>query len=187
MSVAKPTSWGLKALSRLHVPRMLAAFAIVAGTLASPLTVAPAHAAVGDLTCAVTAQATFSPSLKPGVVNANVSVTGNLTGCTLNGIVLPSGQLTGSGTASSTGGVGQCGLLLTAQFPTVLVTWSTGQTSNLTFTASTSPPNLSLSGTVTSGELNVDSVSAALVAVPNLLCVFTGLSSATITGAVSFN
>ena len=114
----------------------------------------PAKAAVGDLSCTVSATATFNPPLRPG---GSTTVTGH---ALLQNCVSPSGRFPNiksgvyyapalQGTAAP--GVDPCGMLLTLR-GAVEIDWNTGQVSHGDGVLNTNP----LNGTTLLGRITYD-------------------------------
>jgi hypothetical protein len=181
---------GLRVLSKLHVPRVFGILAIVAGTLASPLGVAPAHAATGDLVCLASGTVTFNPALTLTNTTSNVTASTLLKNCASpNGMHtdLKNAIAASSGSATSAGGINPCSLLLDVK-ATGAFTWQpSGQKSNFEDAVVTNPSDgtIHINGRVTSGPLNGDPVTIApIVGHPNLDCAVNGLKSLTFEAAV---
>ena len=160
--------------------RVLLILAVTAGALLVPLRVAPAQAAVGDLTCTAVWQIDFSPALTTSHTTSNASMVVGLSNCmSLNGHYskLKAGTITGSGPAQSLGGL-PCSLVLTIQFK-LHINWTDGQQSELNATVNSDPSagTLGFNGRVTGGVLAGDSVTALGPFVPNADCLLNGLTS----------
>ncbi|MFF2195883.1 hypothetical protein [Streptomyces sp. NPDC058157] len=145
---------------------------------------APAHAAVGDLTCTLdSAYLTFDPPLKAGHT-ANVTGYANLTGCvSLTGHNdLTRATITATGLTSAAPGVNPCNLIM--EIPVSgQVQWSNGQTSDLDARLSTDPakPPIGITIDLNSGPLAGDHAAAVVPApIPNLDCLLNGLQTLTV-------
>ncbi|MFI0453947.1 hypothetical protein [Actinomadura sp. 6N118] len=164
--------------------RRTALAALLLTTAAAPLTgaVAPAQATLADLVCEVQFGFTFDPPLD----NNTVDATGNATGkaCTS-----PSGKyrdLT-SFTVIAKGTATGCSPAPLQIAGTATLKWNTGQKSGVDFTVSTDPTtgDLGASGTITSGPLKGDRVTAAPVIISqNGLCGLGGVKALTAHAAV---
>jgi hypothetical protein len=166
---------------KLGARRLGATAAILAAVVAGPLAAHPAHAAVGDLTCLANFQINFSSPLTATNTTADASINGGLTNCTSpNGKYpnLKSGNFTGKGTATSSGG--PCDLILTINLPKNTAVWSpTGEHSVAAGTVSTNPSSgtLGINAVVTNGALKGDSITGVGEANPNVDCAVNGLTS----------
>ena len=159
---------------------LLLILCLTAGALVAPLSVAPAQAATGDLTCTAIWQIDFSPALTASQTTSNASMVVGLSNCvSLNGAFrnLKAGTMTGSGPAQSLGVV-NCDPLLTIEL-SLQISWTDGQQSKLTATVNSNPlaGTVGFNGLVNGGVLKGDSVFAAGPFVPNADCLLKGLSS----------
>lgn len=168
--------------------------AATAAALASTMLVAPAAAAAptlssaqADLVCTASVHFEFTPALTTTNTKATVTVAGSVSNCSSpNGSnpELKTGAVTGTGTATATGGV-PCSLILQSSGSGAFI-WSPGGESDGTWEASTTPPNITFSTHVASGPLAGDTVSGLpVLATPNLDCAVNGLSSLSVS-AVAF-
>jgi hypothetical protein len=161
--------------------RLLAVVAALASLFAAVGPATPAHAAVGDLTCNVNVQLSFSPALTLTQTTTNVTGVANVVNCiSLDGAYpdLTAGTVTNAvGTATSLAGV-PCSLLITIT-GTATIDWTDGQQTTFDFTVNTNPLNglVSLMTTQTSGPLAGTISETVGAANPNLDCVLTGLTS----------
>ncbi|QCX82727.1 hypothetical protein C9F11_45855 (plasmid) [Streptomyces sp. YIM 121038] len=180
---ARPHYAGLKTAAAMAVSVALASAGLILPT-------APAHALTGDLACTTKATVTFSPALRPAT-ESSVSATGTLPTCaSANGKFsqLKSATITGTeGTATATGFVLRCPALLTVT-ATATLAWQNGEKSRISFTLSTDPSQgVKLSGTVTSGPMEGDTLYAVPVVTLNTSCPMAGLNTLTaVTGALIF-
>lgn len=143
---------------------------------------APAHAAVGDLTCTGNFQFDFAPALTATTTEADATVGGGLVNCqSPNGSYtrLKSGVRTGDGTATRDTGE-NCLPVMTITEKAKLV-WNTGEVSKFDITVNTDPAagRITISARFTSGPLAGDTANAYPVVHPNADCETAGLTQLT--------
>ncbi|MCC3768377.1 hypothetical protein [Streptomyces sp. UNOC14_S4] len=171
---------------------LVASVALAGAGLVLPA--APAQAATGDLSCAVTGSVTFSPALTPTRTSTKGNGTGKLSNCISgngNFSRLQSADIAVSGpaTADPSGFAGQCPALINLKV-TGTFSWQDGEKSGVSFTLSDdiAAGKASITGTVTKGPLKGDTVTAAPVFTVNTDCATAGLSVLTAqSGAVEFS
>ena len=180
MTVSKGNAMRLHLIPR-RGGRLLAVAAAIVTLLAAAVPTAPAYAGVGDLTCNVNVQLSFSPALTLTQTNTNVTGVASVVNCiSLDGEYsdLTAGTVTNAvGTAKSLGGA-PCSLLLTIT-GTATIDWTDGQETTFDFTVNTNPLNglVALMTTQTSGPLAGTISETVGAANPNLDCVLAGLTS----------
>jgi hypothetical protein len=161
--------------------RLPAVAATIVTLVAAATPAAPAYATVGDLTCNVNVQLSFSPALTLTQTTTSVTGVANVVNCvSLDGAYpdLTAGTVTNAvGSAKSLGG-SPCSLLLTIT-GTATIDWTDGQKTTFDFTVNTNPLNglVSLMTAQTSGPLTGTSSETVGAANPNLDCLLTGLTS----------
>jgi hypothetical protein len=187
MSTTTSIARAVGAVKRLPPRRTLATLAVLGGGVGALLSGGSAQAAAGDLVCTATAQINFTPALTVFNTSAKASASGGLVSClSPNGRYpnLRSAAITGSGTATSAGGLNPCSLLVTIDL-NATAGWSpTGQKSKAIFTVNTdlAAGSATFGGSVSSGPLAGDSVTpVGAVVVPNADCLLNGLKSLTLT------
>jgi len=186
-----------RAYSKRHTTRLAIvamAVALALDGLYAVAVVTPARAAIGDLTCTVSAIATFDPPLRPG---GTTTVVGH---ALLQNCLSPNGRFPNihgavylapalHGTAAP--GINPCSLLLTLRGD-VEIDWNTGQESYGSGVLNTNPLNGAIGGFITYDGPNdhedpfFGDVATVLpvAATPNADCLTAGLKILTIDAAV---
>ncbi|MGW4806892.1 hypothetical protein [Kitasatospora sp. NPDC004272] len=145
-------------------PRRRAAAALGTAALACALLTGPAHAAPLDATCTGTDTTTYTPGLTNTPQSVTVSGTIHLTCLSLSHPAITAGTISGGGTAPNL----TCAVLEQPSSGSSTVAWNDGTHSAYTYSTALGPGAagtqlLTLTGTVTSGTFNGDSLVITVV------------------------
>lgn len=167
-------------LVRRNLPRLRRT--LVGCVTAAAMVVAFTGCNTGGEICGLSGTANFTPGLKTGAQAINYTFTGKLTGC--SGLVGGIPRLK-SATISASGS-GNLSCVTGPSKGTALITWNTGETSNISYTTTGALNAVHVAATFTGGTFKGRTAKGELaftVADPTQ-CNSTGVSSATFTGQV---